>query len=215
MNDQPNQQPDRDDRHLVFVDVETNGRDRDRHVAVEVAWWNLTTDVRGVFVPRHDVSHVLGTAEIGALRVNHYIDRLATAPQAQPGELLALWEQFAGPFDQHPGASWGEPSAWRSARHTFVAANPGFDAHFVSKVFRALDEAYDIEEVDPWHFRLWDIEAYAAGVLGLDELPGQSTIAKLLGIEPGDHTAEGDVTCGGLCMRRLIEINRERHGGGQ
>lgn len=206
MNDQPEQ--DEHERHLVFVDVETNGLDRKRHVAVEVAWWNLTTDVRGHFVPRHDVSRVLGTADVGALRVNHYVDRLATAEQARPAQVLDLWEQFAGP---DAAATAGK----RSARHTFVAANPAFDAHFVRKVFRALSTPFGIDDTEPWHFRLWDVETFAAGVLGLDEVPGLSTIASLLGIALGDHTAQGDVTTGGLCMHRLLEINAERHGGTQ
>lgn len=211
MTDQPDQQPEREPRHLVFVDVETNGLDRYRHVAVEVAWWNLTTDVRGYFVPQHDVHHVLGTADVAALRVNHYIDRLATAEQAKPAQVLELWEQFAG-----SAVSLGDAvGVERPARHTFVAANPAFDAHHIRNVFRVLEEPFGIDDVEPWHFRLWDVEAYAVGVLGLDEIPGLSSIARLLGIEPGNHTAQDDVTTGGLCMHRLMEINRERLGGAQ
>lgn len=72
---------------------------------------------------------------------------------------------------------------------TLVGANPAFDAAFL----RARWGFYS-----PWHHRLWDVEAYAAGVLGLDKLEGLAGVATTLrdlghDIPEPDHTAAGDV----------------------
>lgn len=71
---------------------------------------------------------------------------------------------------------------------TIVAANPAFDAAFLRARWG----------VTPWHHRLWDIEAYAAGVLGLDKVEGLAGVATTLrdlghDIPEPDHTAAGDV----------------------
>ena len=71
---------------------------------------------------------------------------------------------------------------------TLVAANPSFDAAFLRARWG----------VTPWHHRLWDIEAYAAGVLGWDSLKGMKGIAETLrdmghDIPQPDHSAAADV----------------------
>lgn len=186
-------------RDIVVVDVETNGLDPDRHEAVEIAWWNLETGDRGRFVPRHDQNDVLARADVQALRVNRYIDRIADGPHDTGcDELLRLWEQFAGSFDDEFPDSDEEPTA-----NTLAGSNPTFDAAMLRKAFAKLDKPFDIEDVAPWHHRLWDLSAYAAGVLGLDELPGLARVCELLDIDPPDHTAEGDVTATGKCFNEL------------
>jgi hypothetical protein len=79
-----------------------------------------------------------------------------------------------------------------------VAANPAFDAAFLCK---AIGFA-------PWHYRLFDIEAYAAGIFDWDEPRGLRDIrAELLerGVEVTmpDHTAEADVIALRECHRSL------------
>lgn len=188
------------ERHIIVVDCETNGLDIDRHQVVEVAWWNLTTDERGTFIPQHNPSEILASADIEALRINRYIDRIAGQPQDwQHKELLNLWEQF-GDFDEdnvddEHGAGW--------IRHTLAGSNSTFDAGMLRKLFARLHNYFEIDEFTPWHHRLWDVSAYAAGVLGLDQLPGLHTVCELLDIPPPDHTAEGDVTATGRCFRKL------------
>ena len=163
-------------RHLVVVDTETNGLDTDHHEPVEVAWWNLTTDVRGHFITAHDVQKVLWKADVKALQINRYIDRIADhVPPNALAQSYDLHDQLKG--------------------NTLAGSNPAFDAAMLRKL-RGLDTS-------PWHYRLFDLSAYAAGVLGLDELPGLATVCELLNIEPGDHTAEADVTATGLCIRAL------------
>lgn len=163
-------------RHLVVVDTETNGLDPEHHEPVEVAWWNLTTDVRGHFITAHDVHKVLWKADVKALQVNRYVDRIADrVPHSHHTETYDLHDQLKG--------------------NTLAGSNPAFDAVMLRKL-------QDLAS-SPWHYRLFDLSAYAAGALGLDELPGLATVCELLNIEPGDHTAEADVTATGLCIRAL------------
>jgi DNA polymerase-3 subunit epsilon len=180
-------------RPIVVVDTETNGLDPHHHVAIEVAWWNLATDERGTFIPQHNVAAVLAAAEIPALRINGYVDRIASAPQDDNWTAARkLWDQL------------------RDA--TLAGSNPTFDAQMLAKMYGSLKaqavagSAPMYERPAPWHHRLWDLSAYAAGVLGLDELPGLARVCELLGIEPGDHTAEADVEATGSCFRQLQQI---------
>lgn len=184
------------DRHIVVVDVETNGLDFDRHVAVEVAWHNLDTDERGSFVPPHNVSNVLATAEVQALQINRYIDRLADAEQDREGKGASLlWEQLCN--------------------NTLAGCNPGFDARFIAAMYEHdydLD-AHGIDGPPSWHHRLADLSVYAAGVLGLalTELPGLSTVCELLHVEHLDpHTAAGDVDATVACFRELARLQHSR-----
>lgn len=176
--------------NVVVVDTETSGRNPEIHQCVEVGWWDLSTGRRGLFIPRHNVSTTLAGAEIQALRINRYIDRLADQPQDRDG---------AGPralADVLDG-------------NTLLGANPKFDAAFLYRVF--LDyERDDLSPIPEWRYRLWDLEAYAAGVLGLDHVPGAGEICELLGIPPGDHTAQGDVTAEGCCF---VELQKRARSG--
>jgi DNA polymerase III epsilon subunit-like protein len=185
-------------RQLVVVDTETSGLDHTIHQVVEVGWWNLTTGKRGEFIPPHDVRDVLAKADLRALQINRYIDRIATALQDERGvAAMDLAEQLAG--------------------NTLVAVNPSFDAPFLADMFTRYEcglrgqEAFCAPE---WHYRMWDINSYAAGVLGLDELPGLERLCGLLDTTFGpDHTAHGDVTAAGHCfveLRKRAQANAFR-----
>lgn len=192
-------------RHLIVVDVETNGLNVARHEAIEVAWWNLTTDERGTFIPQHSPNAVLAAADIEALRVNRYLDRIAPLPREEFDRYghgaIKLWEQFGGPLDD----DYTEPAT----AHTFAGSNPRFDAAMIAKLF-ANGEMTDALDPAPWHHRLWDLSAYAAGVLGLAELPGLRAVCDFLAVPGPDHTAEGDVTATGLCFRELQKLGAGR-----
>ena len=173
-------------RQIIVVDVETNGLDPQRHTVVEVAWRNLGTGAGGVFVPPHNTSDVLAGAEIKALQINRYIDRLATVERDSKGEsVYKLAEQLAG--------------------NTLAGSNPTFDAAFLTHMFRGqYDE--DMTFIPVWHHRLLDLSAYAAGVLGLpfSELPGLAKVCELLEVELVDaHTAAGDVAATAECFDAL------------
>jgi DNA polymerase-3 subunit epsilon len=174
------------ERQTIVVDVETNGLDPDRHVAVEVAWSNLDTGESGSFIPAHHVPDVLAAADIQALQINRYVDRLATAAQDRSGEATrALWNQLHG--------------------NTLAGCNPAFDAAFLAKMFR--DSRIDFVAYQAWHHRLADLSAYAAGALGLapGALPGLSDVCQMLGVEQIDpHTALGDVAATVACFAQLM-----------
>ena len=83
---------------------------------------------------------------------------------------------------------------------SIVGANPAFDAAFLRARWGCT----------PWHHRLWDVEAFAAGVLGLDFVPGLAKTAEILRVqgyeipEP-DHTAAGDVATLRTIFRHLMK----------
>lgn len=214
----------RPERHTIVVDCEMNGLDHRIHEAVECAWWNLDTSERGVFIPRHNVSKVLKHAQIEALQINRYVDRLADQPQDTGEAAVTLWEQLSGrtaewraqrspfPFVQvleaHVARQRGEeppPGPPDPVPATMLGSNPRIDALMLEKVFRRVGRA-----PDPMHHRLLDISAYAMGVLGLDYCPGLFDLCERLGVEPGDHSAEADVTATGVAYLKLRGIVAER-----
>lgn len=175
------------DRRIVVVDVETTGLDPERHTCVEVAWWDLTTGHRGFFVPCHNVSETLAGADIEALRLTRYVDRLADAPQDLNG--TGVWE-----LAEHLDGQ------------TMAGSNPRFDCGFLDWVFRDAVQHRLLMAPPTPHHRLWDLAPYAAGVLGLPYLPGLAEVCDRLDTEHRpDHTAEGDVTATGECFLELFE----------
>lgn len=185
--------PSRPARDLIVVDVETNGLDLARHQPVEVAWHNLTTGEQDTFIPAHNWRTAVAEADIDALRITRYIDRIAGQPQADMSAVRRLWEQFTGPAVQDPEQR--RPAA------TLVGSNPRFDAAMLRKLAPAWPE--------PWHHRLLDISAYAAGALGLDELPGLARLCEILDVDPPDHTAGRDVEATVSCLLALQLRARE------
>lgn len=172
---------DKPKRRIVVVDTETSGL-RDFDVAVEIAWWDLATDDRGLFVPAHDVQWVLKHGHPDALAINGYRERLMDAEQDDGTELDRLHHVLRG--------------------QVLAGSNPMFDAaHLHANFF------VNGMHPRPWHHRLLDLSAYATGVLGLSpaELPGAATVAYLLGVPVGDHTAESDVRSTGLAFKALFE----------
>jgi hypothetical protein len=192
---------------IICVDVETNGLDRERHEAVEVAWENVQTGERGRFVPAHDVRAVLSAAapDLIGLQKNGYIERGLWKPEnwdRNQTELIRLWEQFVGPVPDDL-RDLEERDPWQ--KRIFMAVNPGFDAHFVTKLFLTCRDVTD-GDPEPWDYHLQDLGSYAAGVLGkpLRHPPLKFLqICEILGVKPGDHTAEGDVHALAECVRAL------------
>ncbi|WP_116051914.1 exonuclease domain-containing protein [Amycolatopsis palatopharyngis] len=168
-------------RQIVVVDVESTGLDFALHVPVEIAWMNLTTGEWGCFVPHHtDLD--LRTAEAKALEVNDYRERLAHLPRDKGQRLGELHEQLLG--------------------NTLAGSNPRFD----SLMLRVAFTRQWLSPLEPWHHRLLDLSAYAAGVLGIppSELPGLAAVCALLAVEnTAPHTAMGDVEATAECFRRL------------
>lgn len=164
---------------VIVVDCETTGLElAEGHFAVEVAWWNLATNERGCFIPPHSVSLALRTGDPIALEMNGYKTRIARQTQDTSGQEAQRLE-------------------YQLTDNTLAGSNPRFDVGFLApRVLRPT-----------WHHRLWDLATYAAGVLGLDYLPGLTDVCEKLGVPAPDHTAEGDVGATGLCLAILQQWN--------
>ena len=130
--------------------------------------WEIAYAIDDGPVESSFVGHSVWSADPKALELNGYHDRFVSQPQ-----LGLLFE--------------------RILRHdlegaTLVGANPAFDAAFLRRRWG----------VTPWRYRLLDVEAYGAGVLGLVEpigLKGLTDAVRALGYEipEPDHTAAADV----------------------
>jgi hypothetical protein len=154
------------------------------HQAVEVAWWNLDTGERDDFVPFHSVRDVLANASLKALQVNDYVNRIAD----RVGEFTE--EREARMHKALTGA-------------TLLGSNVRFDAVMLAKLFAPSPWAI---EPEPWHYRLWELGPYAAGVLNLGYLPGLAELARYFELPEPDHSAAGDVTAAGEIFLRLREL---------
>jgi len=174
-------------RAIVIVDTETDGLDPDRHEPVEVAWLRFREYGAGSFIPPHS----LAFADPEALRINRYEERLRGKP-------------------------WDDRFSAAEALHitlrgnVLAGFNPAFDAAMLGILFRRAGLP-----VQPWHYRLLDLSAFGAGVLGLHpaHLPGGDRLAQLLDVRIEDrerHTAMGDCQLAADVLSRLLEITAAR-----
>jgi len=169
------------DKALVVLDTECFGLKR-HHAACEIAYWALDTGERGRFVPPFDEVDIRG-ADPHALAVNRFYERgLDKDPQDVDGSQLRKLHGLL-------------------TDSVIVGSNPGFDA---GKVNYALLRQFPQELGLITRYELFDLRYFAANVLGLTgNLPGLLGLCELLGIEPGKHTAESDVTAAGECFYAL------------
>lgn len=91
---------------------------------------------------------------------------------------------------------------------TLVGANPRFDAAFLRARWG----------VEPFHYRLLDVEAYAMGALGCEQPQGLRTVAEALrgrgfAVQHPDHSAAGDVATLRACHAALRTIYDQMRGG--
>lgn len=210
-------------RQLIFVDIETNGLDPRVHDAWEVAWWNLTTGKRGLFLPWiADLGKFLvnGAGQnMAALRKSRFVDRwtidyLNAVGYGQEETKLALpelseqiWPRPAPMTPWPDGYPAPDPDA---SRAVMISAQPKFDLPFLSKLFDRVPM-----EREPWFYRAIDLGSYALSKLDRpeDDPPSAATVAKWCGVAPGDHTAWNDVTSGGRSFLLLREFGRLRRAG--
>lgn len=190
-------------RQIIVVDVESTGLGKGA-VILEVAALNLDTGEEIYFVP-YVTQDQLGTAEPDAMRINRYYERGVYTKMLYPEVTLKRYEQLRKMLDGN----------------TFAASNPTFDTRLISAT-RWVDageyvsfgsRAYEKPFGQPWHYRLLDLSAYAAGVLALHpgELPGAHKVCELLGVEnEEEHSALGDARATAECFRRLMAMNEGR-----
>lgn len=139
--------------------------------------WELAYAIDDGPIESGVIIHSLRNATPEALSMNGYWDRAqVVAPQSCMAVEIGLRSAIVGA--------------------TIVGANPAFDAAFLKARWG----------ITPWHYRLFDIEAFAAGVLGF-ATPRGLAATRLALVDMGydipkpDHTAHGDV-------KTLREVHR-------
>lgn len=162
---------------IIIVDTETTGLIQGRHVPFEVSWVKWDPESRMIpktfYIPVGD--REIREADNKALEVNGWSrDRLA----AIEDDTESYYEFLDAVRDS-----------------TLMGANVRFDAAMLVYRFAGMFAE------EPWHYRLFDIEAYIAGTFGLDHVPGNAEARKLIdSVEYGewsptepDHTSANDV----------------------
>jgi len=178
------------ERQLIVVDIETSSLDVSRAVALEIAAVNVATGEEFYFAPWIK-RELYSKFDADALEVNRYFERgvfreAATSDRANEDALEKLADMLAG--------------------NTLAGSNPAYDAAVLRRHLAA-----HLNEPQPWHYRLADLAAYAAGRFGLPptETPGLSKVCELLGVTNDDpHTAMGDARATAECFRRLMASDR-------
>lgn len=156
---------------VIFVDVETTGLEPDRHEIWEIALIEEDgTEHEWRLEPQH-----MRQASPDALRITGFYDRVAAA--GEDGF-------FSG--TSRPRIAW-EVARLTAGRH-LVGAVPSFDARFLADFLRS--EGH----VEAWHYHLVDVEALAAGRLGIAPPWDPGALAEQVGVTGlgGKHTALGD-----------------------
>lgn len=175
---------------LIVVDLETTGLHRDSAI-VEVA--AVQFDDRAVFqfVPYIESIDVRRCGD--GLQINRYFERglhkmMITSPEETNRTYAMLHEMLQG--------------------NTFGGSNPRFDANRLAKQFERLRL-----DPEPWHYKLSDVSAFGAGVLGIkpEEAPGLHDLCVRLGvINVEEHGAVGDALATVECYEKLINIQNNR-----
>lgn len=189
-----------DKRDLIVVDTETTGLDVTEHWVLEVAAINVTTGEELYFVPALPQG-ALDRADGKALKINGYFERGVYAHRLSVDKADAYWRQL-----------WD----WLDG-NTLAGSNPKFDADMLNRAAQwstipSSNYTSTIKpeqlRLSPWHHRLADLSAYAAGALGIfpTELPGLDVVARSLHVEiDGAHSALGDARATAACFKALIE----------
>jgi DNA polymerase III subunit epsilon len=152
-------------------------------------------ETTGLDRDRHQIVEIAWAALIGPINVVRPRHTLAFA---QP-EALQVNRYYARQLWKRPSSADEISRFILDARDsTVVAANPAFDCGFLQSHFGHA----------PWHYRLSDIESFAAGVLGLEAPPSLRTIRELLSslgytIAEADHSAGTDVASLRDCWQAL------------
>lgn len=194
-----------DKRDLIVVDTETTGLDVEAHWVLEVAAINLTTGEELYFVPALPQGALDG-ASGKALKSNGYFERGVYAHRLDADAADKYWRQL-----------------WEMLKgNTLAGSNPTFDAAMLNKSALCWPPkakgGYGVDPVEPlttspWHHRLADLSAYAAGALGIEPtaLPGLDVVCRTLQVvNEGDHSALGDARATADCFRKLIARAADR-----
>lgn len=192
---------------IHFVDIETLGLDPTRHTLFEIAVAQDWGEPTSFWIePSPDE---LSRADSGALRLtDFYARRTKAQDRTSWGEMD---DQISGWCHGDVHVNWGSRSgfAYALAAHLtdHIAGNCiSFDALRIETWLRYHGTA------PRWHYHLVDVEAYAAGVLGLEPPWKSKEISEALGVlVPVDqHQAAADVIWSQALYRGAKDF-REAH----
>lgn len=160
---------------LVFVDTETTGLNTWEHRVLETCYIRGHEEPLVLYPIQASWGHNLAGADPKALEINKWFERFPEPPISSTPAWLDFYESCSN--------------------MTLVGANIRYDAEMLRREFQiTLGNQYRFE---PWHYRLLDIEAWAAGVLHLPKPIGLSALRQRVAdlgysITEPDHTAEAD-----------------------
>lgn len=154
---------------VIYLDTETTGLNFQTAQVVELAYAIGWGEIKTLVLP-----HTLQGAEPRALEINKYYER--------------------GLDDRSRWATESEieVALAEMTERTLFAANPRFDSRMLERTFGFVGNQ------EPWHYRLFDVQSFAAGVLRLPTPIGMAALYSTL-VDMGyelskpDHTAAGDV----------------------
>lgn len=207
---------------LVVLDVETNGLTPGHHLPWEIAWWDLHSGRRETILPwighPYEVAaKYLAVSEFDALRVNHFVDRWTNEYRAELdyGAQSARHALYRLVNVVWPSRSEGASVASGGHRDpadrgVMVCVHPEFDLAMVQASFRQHGTTIHGHSLPPWKHRAIDLGSMAIGTFGLDPSrpPSAEQISELCHVEPGDHSATGDVTSAGRCVLVMRQARR-------
>jgi DNA polymerase III epsilon subunit-like protein len=185
-----------DKRDLIVVDVETTGLDTERHWVIEVAAINADTGEELYFVPALPLG-ALDEADGKALKLNGYFSRDVYAHRLDTATTERHWDQLWDWLDSN----------------TLAGSNPSFDAAMLNRAQHWNAGGRTQRRFSPWHHRLADLSAYAAGALGISPtaMPGLEVVCRSLHVENlTPHSAMGDARATVECFRKLAEKGGEK-----
>ena len=162
----------------------------------------LDTETTGLDPKRHEIWEIAYAVDNGPIR-SAIVPHKFTNPDPKA---LAMNGYLDRAVDANPDQFFESDLLDEITGATIVGANPAFDTAFLRARW---NEA-------PWHHRLWDVEAYAAGVLALDSLKGMAGIAQTLrdlgaDVPQPDHSAAADVAAlraSFYALRTIAEAQR-------
>lgn len=187
------------ERALIVVDVETTGLDTNKHWVLEVAAVNVLTGEELYFVPALPVG-ALDEADGKAMKINGYFEREVFQHRLDAASSVGYWDRL-----------WD----WLSG-NTLAGSNPSFDAAMLNRhhSWNTQTARTPGHPPSPWHHRLADLSAFAAGALGIrpTALPGLDVVCRSLHVENTDpHSALGDARATADCFRKLAERLADRN----
>lgn len=197
------------DEHVVYVDTETTGLDPDRHEVWDIALIDGATGIEHEF---HIAPVRPEVADPNALRITNFYQRTShadwkwTGPQ-QGHPIITLTQlQGENPSDRTRRIRYEIASqiALVTAGKHLVGAVPSFDAAFLSRFLIANGQR------EAWHYHLIDIEALAAGFLGIRPPWDSDELNNLLGLPEATakHTAIADARWAKAVYERVLYESR-------